>query len=164
MLGCALSVMAVPPAFTAKDATRVEVATNRTAASSVTVFTAGLNARVMLPDAVTVAGADSCRLRVCCSPLAILVLSKFQTRADSGGENPVPANTYVRVPTVSVPEKAEPVAGLNRIAKETDCPAAIVTAFPEAVVNAAPVTSKGETVSACENGFRIDSVQASCAP
>src|SRR5258706_15944339 len=65
MLGCALSVMAVAPAFTAKDAIRAEVATNRTAASSVTVFTDGLKVRVMLPAAVTVAGAESCRLNVC---------------------------------------------------------------------------------------------------
>ena len=88
-------------------------ATNRTAASSVTVFIDGLKVSVMLPAAVTVAGAESWRLSVCCSPLPIFVLSKFQTSEDSGGENPVPASAYVRVPTVSVPENADPVAGLN---------------------------------------------------
>ena len=64
------------------------------------------------------------------------------------------------MPTVKVPEKADPLAGLNRIVKE----AAIVTAFPEALVNDAPVTSSGETVSACGNGFRIENVQDSCVP
>src|SRR5579863_4134977 len=51
MFGCALSVMAVAPALTANDATRVDVATNRTAASSVTAVTDGLKVRVMLPAA-----------------------------------------------------------------------------------------------------------------
>jgi hypothetical protein len=83
-------VIAVAPVLTAKDATRVEVATNRTAASPVTVFTDGLKVRVIVPAAVTVAGADNCRLSVCCSPLPIFVLSKLQTSDDSGGENPVP--------------------------------------------------------------------------
>jgi hypothetical protein len=68
------------------------------------------------------------------------------------------------VPTVSVPEKADPTAGLNRIVNEADCPAAIVTAFPDVVVNPAPVTSKGETVRACGNGFSIENVHASCVP
>ena len=45
-----------------------------------------------------------------------------------------------------------------------DCPAAMVTALGDAVVNAVPATLKGETVSACGNGFWIESVHACCVP
>src|SRR5579871_1162967 len=48
--------------------------------------------------------------------------------------------------------------------KVDDCPAAMVTALPAVVVNTAPARVSGETVSACGNGFRIDSVQDSCVP
>src|SRR5665213_2916785 len=48
--------------------------------------------------------------------------------------------------------------------KDDDCPAAIVTAFPAVVLNAAPLRVNGETVSACGNGFKIESVQDSCVP
>ena len=48
--------------------------------------------------------------------------------------------------------------------KVDDCPAAMVTALPAVVVNAAPARVKGETVSACGNGFRIESVHDSCVP
>ena len=64
----------------------------------------GVNVRVSDPAADTGAGADSCKLNVCCSPLAIAVESKLQISAGSGEENPVPDSVYVRGPTVSVPE------------------------------------------------------------
>ena len=60
--------------------------------------------RVSDPAADTGAGADSCKLSVCCSPLAIAVVSKLHTSDGSGDENPVPDRVYVLVPTVSVPE------------------------------------------------------------
>ncbi len=56
------------------------------------------------------------------------------------------------------------LAGANWIVKDDDCPAAIVTAFPAVVLNAAPLSVSGETVSACGNGLRIESVQDSCVP
>ena len=124
----------------------------------------GVNVRVSDPAADTGAGADNCRLSVCCSPLAIAVVSKLQMSAGSGEENPVPDNVYVRGPTVSVPEWAVALAGANRIVKDADSPAAIVTALPRVVLNAAPLIVNGETVSACGNGFIIESVQDSCVP
>ena len=54
--------------------------------------------------------------------------------------------------------------GAKRIVKDDDCPAAIVTALPAVVLNAAPLRVNGETVSACGNGFRIESVQDSWVP
>src|SRR4030081_3817444 len=45
ILGCALSVMAVDPALTAKEATRLEVATNCTALSLVTELDDGVKER-----------------------------------------------------------------------------------------------------------------------
>jgi len=93
MFGCALSVIAVAPRFTANEATRVgRGRRTEPRRRPPTVVTDGLKVRVMVPAAATVAGAESCRLSVCCSPLAIVVLSKLQTSEDSGGENPVPAS------------------------------------------------------------------------
>ena len=48
--------------------------------------------------------------------------------------------------------------------KDDDCPAAIVTALPAVVLNAPPLRVNGETVRACGNGFRIESMQDSCVP
>ncbi len=48
--------------------------------------------------------------------------------------------------------------------KDADCPAAIVTALAELVLNAAPLTVNGETVSGCKKGFSIENVQACCVP
>ena len=56
------------------------------------------------------------------------------------------------------------MTGANWIVKDEVCPAGIVTAFPVVVLNAAPVTVNGETVSACGNGFKIESVQDSRVP
>ena len=63
-----------------------------------------------------------------------------------------------------LPEYAVALAGANRIVKDEDCPAAIVTALPIVVLNAAPLTVSGETVSACGNGFRIESAHDSGVP
>ena len=124
----------------------------------------GVNFRVSVPAAGTGDGADSCTFTVCCSPLDIAVVSKLQTSDGNGDENPVPESVYVLGPTVSVPEYAVALIGANRIVKDEDCPAAMVTALPIAVLNAAPLTVSGETLSACGNGFKIDSVQDSCVP
>ena len=56
------------------------------------------------------------------------------------------------------------MAGANWMVKDEDCPAAMVTALPAVVLNPAPLRLNGETVSACGNGFRIESVQDSCVP
>ena len=60
--------------------------------------------RVRVPAADTGAGADSCRLSVCCSPLEIERVSKLHTSDGKDDENPVPDSVYVLAPTVSVPE------------------------------------------------------------
>ena len=54
----------------------------------------------------------------------------------------------------------------NEIVKDDTAPvpAAMLTALAEAVVNAAPVTVKGETVRGCKKGFSIENVQACCVP
>ena len=52
----------------------------------------GVNVKVSDPAADTDAGAESCTLKVCCSPLDMAMVSKLQTSAGSGDENPVPDN------------------------------------------------------------------------
>src|SRR5262245_23024229 len=66
MLGWPFTITAESPAFTVNDATRLLVATNCTAESSVTDPAAGVKLILKFPNAAIGAGADSATAKVCC--------------------------------------------------------------------------------------------------
>src|SRR5260370_37042230 len=86
MLCWPLSSRALSPALTVKLATRLLVATNWMALSSVTVVIADAKLSVTVPDAVTGDAVAKRMASVCCSSLEKLLASNGQTGAGNGEE------------------------------------------------------------------------------
>src|ERR1700746_4097205 len=107
------------------------------ALSLVTAVTVGVNARLTKPDAATGDGCGRRMVRVCCSLLATVGVSKLRIGVERSALKPVPVSEYVRLPTVSDPEAALAVVAVNFMGNETLWPVSTVTLEGATMLNAA---------------------------
>src|SRR5712692_4199012 len=134
------------------------------AVSFVTALTVGVNVRLTKPDAATGDGCGRRMVRVCCSLLATVGVSKLRIGVERGELKPVPVSEYVRVPTVSVPATGPVIAAVDFMGNDTLWPGMMFTLDGAAMLNAAPEPAMGEIVRLCGFGLKIDSVQLTMPP
>src|SRR5579864_1037232 len=159
-----LSSTAVLPWPTVKESTRLLVATNCTALSLGTAVTVGANARLTKPDAATGDGCGRRMVRVCCSLLATVGVSKLRIGVEREVLKPVPVSVYVRVATVSVPAAGPVSKAVNVMGNETLWLGLMATLEGATMLNAAPEPAIGEMVRLCGFGLKMDNVQFTMPP